>query len=111
MSEIGLRRKRALERWRDYAALICSIVKRRLPDAKVIAFGSVVRGDWTPDSDLDLLVVSDGVPQDAWGRASLSLELKEALGELGSLLEVHYATWDEYLGWYKRFIDVEEPLC
>ena len=33
-------------------------VKRLDPDARVIIFGSVVRGNVRPDSDIDLLIIT-----------------------------------------------------
>lgn len=39
--------------------------------AQIILFGSYARGDWGPDSDLDLLVVMDNV--DSPRKASVSL--------------------------------------
>lgn len=45
----------------DHAKLlnICAAAIRRvLPDAEVILYGSVARGEETPDSDIDLLVLA-----------------------------------------------------
>ncbi len=42
------------------AEVIRRIVEVAQPE-KIILFGSVARGEWGPDSDLDLLVVKSGV--------------------------------------------------
>ena len=41
-----------------YAERVKEAVKRLDPDARVIIFGSVVRGDVRPDSDIDLLIIT-----------------------------------------------------
>ncbi|HLV34321.1 MAG TPA: nucleotidyltransferase family protein [Spirillospora sp.] len=46
--------------------------------SNVRVFGSVVRGEATPDSDLDLLV--DGLENAAWGGGRLLMDLQELLG-------------------------------
>lgn len=39
-----------------------------------VVFGSVARGDWNDESDIDVLVVADGLPDTALGRlATLAL--------------------------------------
>lgn len=52
-------RRRYLENWRTYATEICREARKHLDDARVVVFGGAVRGDWTPDSDIDILVVTN----------------------------------------------------
>lgn len=47
--------------------------------SNVRVFGSVVRGESGPDSDIDLLV--DGLENTAWGGGGLLMELQELLGQ------------------------------
>lgn len=49
------------------------------PDARVILFGSYVRGDAQSESDLDLLVVEPGLKS----RRKEFVRLREALGAMG----------------------------
>jgi predicted nucleotidyltransferase len=72
------------------------------PDVKVLLFGSVVRGDYTPMSDLDVLVVSKKVGEE---KAKLIVEAKEKLGDCFAPLEFHLVTPEIFEGWYKKFID------
>ena len=44
--------------WRDYSNRLKSEVLKVLPDAEVYVFGSVVRGNTHPTSDIDVLIVS-----------------------------------------------------
>jgi predicted nucleotidyltransferase len=46
--------------------------------SNVGVFGSVVRGEAGPDSDIDFLV--DGLENAAWGGGRLMIELQELLG-------------------------------
>jgi predicted nucleotidyltransferase len=54
-------------------------LRRRWPISYLGVFGSWVRGEQRPDSDLDLLVDFDG-PLPGWGEIDLELELSERLG-------------------------------
>ena len=42
-----------------YAEKVKEIVKQRDPDARVMLFGSAVKGELRPDSDVDLLIITD----------------------------------------------------
>ncbi len=52
-------RRRRIEEARAFARR----VRRAYPDARVFLFGSVARGDFHEGSDLDLLVVANGLPK------------------------------------------------
>ena len=53
-------RRRRIEEARAFARR----VRRAYPDARVLLYGSVARGDFHEESDLDLLVVASGLPKD-----------------------------------------------
>lgn len=42
----------------EKTARVVSVIKRMLPDARVVLFGSRARGDHLADSDIDIIVVS-----------------------------------------------------
>ncbi len=48
--------------------------------SNVRVFGSVARGEATPDSDLDLLVDQDWTRLSAWGGMAFVVELENLLG-------------------------------
>ncbi|MCD6409891.1 MAG: nucleotidyltransferase domain-containing protein [Candidatus Verstraetearchaeota archaeon] len=50
--KLPLRQKKALEEFTRR-------LKSSFPDASVFLFGSLARGDWLEDSDVDVLVVTD----------------------------------------------------
>ena len=96
-------RKRFFEDFLRYAEKVKEVVRRRDPNAKIIVFGSVVRGDVRPDSDIDLLIITD-IAEKLDERIRLRMEIMKILGE-GSPFEIHIITAEEYENWYRRFID------
>jgi len=66
--------------------------------SNVRVFGSVVRGESGPDSDIDLLV--DGLENTAWGGGGLLMDLQELLGQRVDLVspgDLHRLIRDEVL--------------
>ncbi|GAA6735027.1 hypothetical protein YIM1640_21860 [Thermus oshimai] len=66
--------KRAREALLEEARAYAKRVREALGEAEVYLFGSVARGDFNLESDLDLLVVSPALPQDPLERARLLRE-------------------------------------
>ena len=52
-------RKRYLRDISKYAEKVKESVKQRDPDARIMLFGSAVKGELRPDSDIDLLIITD----------------------------------------------------
>lgn len=83
-------------------------VRRHLPDAIILLFGSRARGEGRPDSDYDLCVVSGGfAAMKPWDRALRVIEL----WTLDAAVEVVAYTpeeWDRVSGWtFPRTIRAE----
>lgn len=91
-----------LRNYREVAKKVGSIVERFDPEARVYVFGSVVRGNYTAASDIDILVVTTKI--------NLKYELMVAVYRefIDAPIELHVATPDLYDKWYKRFIKPEE---
>ncbi|RLF23218.1 MAG: DNA polymerase subunit beta [Thermoprotei archaeon] len=66
--------------WRKWARRIADEVKDILQDAEVYVIGSVVRGDYTGGSDVDILIISSQASQRARERAKLKVIIEEKLG-------------------------------
>lgn len=66
-------------------------VRRRLGVAKVYLYGSVARGDFNLESDLDILVVAAALPKDPWERARLLYALRQGREEPKGLLPEEFA--------------------
>jgi len=62
---------------REFCVRALSSFGRRL--RSVVLFGSVARGDWTQDSDIDLLLVIEGLPKNVIERDSEILPLTRGL--------------------------------
>jgi len=69
--------------------LLSALLTQHLPQTLVWAFGSRVKGNFRPDSDLDLVVFSKATQS-----ASIS-ELKEAFEESSLPFSVDVLAWDE----------------
>ena len=63
----------------EYCSTIGDHFKDRL--VSLCVFGSVARGEATPESDIDVLVVAEGLPQDIGSRIRETVDLHLRLGE------------------------------
>jgi predicted nucleotidyltransferase len=91
--EIARERKKYFENPAYYARLIKDLLGFK--NLEVLLFGTMA-------SDIDLLIVSDEIPQGLDERAKLLNRINEAVGQLHPF-EVHLITTKEF-EWYKRFI-------
>lgn len=109
IKEIWNEKKRYFEDYKRYAEIIKDKAKELLGDAKVIVFGSVVRDDYTPASDIDILIISDNLPDDQEKRAELRTQIKSSVGRPNPF-QIHLITPEEFEKTYKSFIkeDFEE---
>ncbi len=89
-----------LKNYLTFARRAKEIALKYDPSARLLVFGSVVRGDYTGASDIDLLVISEKEEL----RYSMEASIREGVPE--APLEVHFATPQQYRNWYSRFIDV-----
>ncbi len=91
--------------YRNYALEIKQIVKRWLEDARLLVFGSVVKGSWLPNkSDIDILIISKRVSKSATWQSDLKVQVLQELGDITAPFEFHFATPETYSGWYQKFI-------
>jgi predicted nucleotidyltransferase len=95
--------KKYYENVNHYANKIKALVRKYDPSARVILFGSYVRGNMRPDSDIDVLLITR-LASDAKERVRLRIEIKRTIGDL-TPFEIHIVTEEEYENWYKKFID------
>jgi len=105
--EIAKRSAETIERYRrelkKYLNVIKAIAKEYFgPDVKVYLFGSVLRGDYGPQSDIDVAVVLAERPP-VEERMAFRSKLREELG-LFHPFEIHIVGEAEWRGWYGRFL-------
>ncbi len=91
-----------------YLCKILQIVRQRDPSAEVYLFGSFARGVARPDSDIDVLIISDVLGRDLLSTAEALDRITAELGVTG-VFEIHIVTRDLFQKWHRRFIDILIP--
>ena len=105
MSHMDMQRTRAgmLKEWRTWAERVAEAAEMILPKSEVYVFGSVVAGDYTGGSDIDILIISDTMVEGLLRRA----ELKSLIEERAKLppthqIQIHLAKRGEAENYIKR---------
>jgi len=101
--------KKALEQlgnYREISIEVKKVVTESWKDARVYVFGSVVEGRYTAGSDIDILVVVDGVDREEAFKMKAKIYKK-----INAPLEIHIASSAEFENWYSRFIDKLEEVA
>jgi len=94
---------KTLENYRVIAGEVKKIVTEFDPQAEVYVFGSVVRGNYTVASDIDILVITE--------KTDKKYEIMTRVyRSIDAPIELHIVTKKLYEGWYKRFIKEHELL-
>ncbi len=81
LSRLLAKRERERNLLIEEARAYAERVQKALPDARVYLYGSVARGDFHDESDIDLLVVSELLPQDPLERLRLLYRFVEGREE------------------------------
>ncbi len=110
--ETARRRNKYFKNYKKVCRKIKEIAKKVLSDKhlKVLAFGSVVRKNFGPLSDLDVLIISKKVKMSVEELAKIRLKIKEEIKDYFAPLDIHLVTPEIYENWYKKFIDVFEEI-
>jgi len=83
---------------------IKEIAKKLLgKDVRVLIFGSLVKGKWGPNSDIDVLIISNKLSKNWIKNRLIRTKIKKEIGPF-SPFQIHLATPEEYKNWYRRFI-------
>lgn len=89
----------------DYVELCKSFIEQEFPTAEIAVIGgSTARGTRTASSDVDLLIIGDGVFTD--GRSSLAATYSYG----GEVFEVFAYSHDAYSEWARRGIERHRPV-
>jgi len=92
------------DRWREYASIINKLSEDYFGQHfyGVYVFGSIVRGDIKPLSDIDIaMVLCKGV--DEFSRAKFRGLGRNRIGRVHPF-QIHILTKDEWDNWYMRFV-------
>ena len=95
-------KKKYLQNYLTYAKKIRENAERILSKPRVLVFGSVIKEDYLPNSDIDILVISPDAPEDLFESTKIKVELTKDF-EPG-IFEIHLVTPQRYENWYKNFI-------
>jgi predicted nucleotidyltransferase len=98
------RKEKYFKNWRFYLKKIKRSAEKILSKkTKVFLFGSFVKRDFGPQSDIDVLIVSENLPEDFDERAKIRTKIKSKVG-IFSPFQLHLAKPEEFKDWYKKFI-------
>ncbi len=107
--EILKMRAEIIEKWREYVAKLAATVKNVLPDSRIYVFGSVVKGEATAGSDIDVLIVSKSVPKSGLERAALKVKIEESAAlPPYHPFELHIVDEEEAEWYFKRVRGLRE---
>lgn len=87
--------------YKEVGKKVKEIIKNLDSDAKILIFGSVVRGKYTASSDIDILVVTNKVEYKDRMRVEVYRQVKAPI-------ELHITTPEKYRDWYLKFIEKDE---
>ena len=79
------------------------LVKGIDPGARIIFFGSVLRGDYNASSDIDIIVI----PSDMAFKDRITLTVWRSVD---APIELHIITKELFEEWYLRFIDLYKEI-
>lgn len=103
-------RGKYLKRINYYLKLIKKRAEKLLgKETKVYLFGSYLKGNFGPLSDVDVLIVSDKINQDPYEMTKLKVKLMRDF-DIGHPFEIHLTNNYYFENWYKKFIkkDIRE---
>ncbi len=95
--------KKYYENATDYVKRIKIVARKHDPKARVLLFGSFVKGLMRPNSDIDVLVVTE-LAKSVKNRLKLRVEVAREIGEY-TPFEIHIVTPEEFKSWYSRFLN------
>ncbi|MBC7090488.1 MAG: nucleotidyltransferase domain-containing protein [Nitrososphaeria archaeon] len=82
--------------WRYWTEKIAEAAKKILVSSETYVFGSIVRGQVTAASDIDILIISNHIPNTCKERGNLKAKIEEEAGlPLYHPFEIHLATEEE----------------
>lgn len=90
-----------LENYKKVLKKVKEIVHSIDPVAEIYVFGSVVRGEFTGASDIDVLIITKNIEK----KYEIMVNVYK---NVEAPIELHIVTPDMYRRWYKRFIDEKE---
>ncbi|MFN4228166.1 MAG: nucleotidyltransferase domain-containing protein [Candidatus Ratteibacteria bacterium] len=100
LKELAKEKEKYFKNYIEFTREIKNKAEKILGKVKVLVFGSVVKGTYNPLSDIDVLIISDNLPENWEERRFIKLKIKPSF----SPFQIHLVTNSEYLSRYKNFI-------
>ena len=115
--KIRTERLRELINWRDFLPIIVEAIREVLGDKPLYVFGSVIEDKITVDSDIDIAIIVEKIPQRAMERARIINKIWEVIEKRGVSywypVEFHLITLEEKKTMERggaKFVDIKELL-
>jgi predicted nucleotidyltransferase len=97
-------REKCIHNLNKYLKIIKKRAKKILgEDTRVYLFGSFLRKDFGPRSDIDILVVSSNAPTETGKKSEILIYLEKGFPAYHPF-EIHLTTPEIFENWYKKFI-------
>ncbi|GIW66493.1 MAG: hypothetical protein KatS3mg095_0391 [Candidatus Parcubacteria bacterium] len=108
--DLLLRRKSARDQYFANLDYYLALIKKRaneiLQNPKVIIFGSYIKGKMGPNSDIDVMIIAEGLEntkEDPFKKAKVRMKILEGF-DPAHPFELHLVTPELFENWYKNFI-------
>lgn len=98
-----LTRLSKLRNYQEVLKQLKILVREIDPEARIIFFGSVLRGDYTASSDIDIIVI----PSVMAFKDKITLAVWRSLD---APVQLHIITKEQFEEWYLRFIDMYKEI-
>ena len=108
--ELLLERKKVRDKYFSNVEYYLNLIKKRaneiLQNPRVIVFGSYVKGNMSPNSDIDVMIIAEeleNTQEDPFKKAKVRMKILEGF-DSAHPFEVHLVTPQLFENWYKNFI-------
>jgi len=103
-NKIQQERQKYFENYLEYSRKIKEIAQKLLgQNTRVIVFGSVVRNEHTPNSDIDILILSEHLSSNWEDNRFIRTHIKKQIGSF-SPFQIHLVRPEDFELYYKNFI-------
>ena len=96
-------KRKYFENYLEYARKIKEKAIEVLGEARVLVFGSIVKGNYGPNSDIDVLIISSKWTGDYEKDRLIKFKIKKLAG-VKHPFQIHIATPKEFQNWWQKFI-------
>lgn len=95
-------KEETIENLKKYLSVIKEFLQKKYNFFKIIIFGSYVKKQMSPNSDIDVLIVIPKI-DDVEQRHHLNYEIRKLIC-FNPFIEIHIATEEEFNSWWSKFI-------